>query len=73
MFVPLIMYDELMTSQVNPATTTQTTNNHHHHGDGATCPSSGVDSMNPHRLSGGPPCAYIARGRWQRILFNSIN
>ncbi len=38
------------------STSTHTTNKHHHHGDGATRPSSGVDSMNPHRPSGGRPC-----------------
>jgi hypothetical protein len=43
----------------NPSATTQTTNKHHHHGDGAACPSSGVDLMIPHRLSVGQPCAFI--------------
>jgi hypothetical protein len=30
---------------MSQSTTTQTTNKHHHHGDGAACPSSGVDLM----------------------------
>ncbi len=35
-----IQWSRDVTSQ---STTTQTTNKHHHHGDGAACPSSGVD------------------------------
>jgi hypothetical protein len=48
-------------------------NNHHHHGDGATCPSSGVDSMNTRCLSGGQPCTCVVRGRCQRVLLELIN
>jgi hypothetical protein len=32
---------------------------HHHHADGAACPSSGVDSMNPCCLMGRWPYAYV--------------
>ena len=55
------------------STTTQITNKHHHHGDGAACPSSGVDSMNPHRLSGGRPCSCLFQGWCRRVLVESIN
>jgi hypothetical protein len=34
-------------------------NKHHDHGGGATPPSSGMDLMKPHHLSGGQPCAYF--------------
>jgi hypothetical protein len=48
----------------SPSTTTQeTTNKHHHHGDGAACPSSGVDSMIPRHLRGGRPCPCCFQGR----------
>ncbi len=57
----------------SPSTTTHTTNKHHHHGDGAARPSSGVDSMNPRRPSGGRPCACLFRGRRGRVLVESIN
>jgi hypothetical protein len=58
----------------SPSTTTQeTTNKHHHHGDGAACPSSGMDSMIPHHLRGGRPCACSFQGRCWRILFDSLN
>ncbi len=47
----------------SPSTTTQeTTNKHHHHGDGATRPSSGVDSMIPCHPRGGWPCACSFQG-----------
>ncbi len=52
-------------------TTIQTNNKYHHHGDGAACPSSGVDSMNPCRPSGERPCACIVWGRQWRILIDS--
>ncbi len=48
-------------------TTTKTTNKHHHHGDGAACPSSGMDSMNPHRPGNGWPCAFIFWGCSWRV------
>ena len=57
----------------SPSTTTQINNKHHHHGDGAARPSSGVDSMTPHRLSGGRPCSFLFQGRCQRVLVESIN
>ncbi len=56
---------------MSPSTTTKTNNKHHHHGDGSGCPSSGMDSMIPCLPSGGQPCAYIVRGRCQRILIDS--
>jgi hypothetical protein len=55
------------------STTTQTTNKHHHHGDGAACPSSGMDSMIPRRPRGGQPCACSFRGRCRSILFDCLN
>ncbi len=55
------------------STSTQTTYKDHHHGDGAACPSSGVDSMNPRPPSGKRPCAFIFRGRCWRVWLNSIN
>ncbi len=54
------------------STTAQTNNKHHHHGDGAICPSSGVDSMNPRHPSGGRPCTYTIKGRCWRILIDSL-
>ncbi len=60
-------------NQKRPQHTTQTHNKHHYHGGGAACPSSSVDSMNPHCPRGGWPCAYIVRGCYQRILLDSIN
>ena len=51
-----------------PSTTTQTNKKHHHHGDGASCPSSNVGSMNPHRPNGGRPCSCLFQGCCQRIL-----
>ncbi len=57
----------------SPSTTTQTNNKHHHHGDGAPCPSSGMESMNLCRPSGRRPCVYIVQGSRRRILLNSIN
>ncbi len=72
----LFLYHFLHTMSLyvtSPSTTTQTSNKHHHHGDGAARPSSSMDSINPHRPSGGRPCAYIFRGRCQRVLVESIN
>ena len=51
----------------------QTTDKHHHNGGGATCPSSGVDLMNPCRWSGGRPYAWFFRRRHQSDLIDSIN
>jgi hypothetical protein len=65
-----IQWSRDVTSQ---STTTQTTNKHHHHGDGATHPSSGMDSMIPRRPRGGRPCACSFQGRCQRILFDLLN
>ncbi len=65
-----IRWSRDITSQ---STTTQTTNKHHHHGDGAACPSSGVDSMIPRHPRGGQPCACSFQGRCWRILFDSLN
>ena len=48
-------------------------NKHHHHGGGAANPWSGVDLMNWCRRRGGRPCAYFFRGRYCRILRDSLN
>jgi hypothetical protein len=57
-------YIQLSCDVTSPSTTTQeTTNKHHHHGDGAACPSSGVDSMIPSHLRGGQPCACSFQSR----------
>ena len=48
-------------------------NKHHYYGGEATNPSSRVILMNPCRLRGGWPCAYLFSCHHQRILFHSLN
>ena len=55
----------------SPPRTTQTTNKHQYHGDGAAPPSSGVDSMRPHRPSGRQTCACSVRDRCRTVLIES--
>jgi hypothetical protein len=52
---------------MSPSTTAQTTNKHHHHGDGAACPSSGVDLMKIHTVRvAGDPAEGLGEGTGQQ-------
>jgi hypothetical protein len=70
--VPNFTYNGFVTSQVHPQQHKQH-DKQHHHGGGAACPSSGVDLMNPCRLSGGRPCECLLQGRRRSNLIDSIN